>query len=90
MKAEVATPYGRIEMVLRTDQTICIFELKYNKSAEIAVKQIEQKDYAKVYADDGRKIVKVGLNFSEDRRSLESWKNQIDKVSCLLSKSSRQ
>ena len=60
-------------MVLKTDQTIYIFELKYNKSAEIAMKQIEQKDYAKIYANDGRKIVKVGLNFSEDRKSLENW-----------------
>ena len=73
VRAEEVTPDGRIDMVLKTDQTIYIFELKYNKSAEIAMKQIEQKDYAKIYADDGRKIVKVGLNFSEDRRSLENW-----------------
>jgi len=73
VRAEEVTPDGRIDMVLKTDQTIYIFELKYNKSADIAMKQIEQKDYAKIYADDGRKIVKVGLNFSEDRRSLENW-----------------
>ena len=74
VKAEEVTPDGRIDMVLKTEKTIYIFELKYNKSAEIAVKQIEQKDYAKIFADDGRRIVKIGLNFSEDRRSLEDWK----------------
>ena len=74
VKAEEATPDGRIDMVLKTEKTIYIFELKYNKSAEVAVKQIEQKDYAKIFADDGRRIVKIGLNFSEDRRSLEDWK----------------
>ena len=71
---EQPTPDGRIDMVLKTDKTIYIFELKYNKSAEVAMKQIEQKDYAKIFADDGRRIVKIGLNFSEDRRSLEEWK----------------
>lgn len=74
VKVEEPTPDGRIDMVLMTDNTICIFELKYNKSAEVAIQQIVQKDYAKIYADDDRKIVKIGLNFSEDRRSLENWK----------------
>ena len=59
---------------LFTDGTIYIFELKYNHSAEVAIKQIEQKDYARIYAEDERRIVKVGLNFSEDRKSMEDWK----------------
>ena len=74
VKVEEPTPDGRIDMVLKTDTAIYIFELKYNKSADVAIQQIKQKDYAKIYAGDGRKIVKVGLNFSEDRRSLENWK----------------
>ncbi len=73
VKVEEPTTDGRIDMVLKTDTTIYIFELKYNKSAEIAIRQIEQKDYSKIYAGDGRRIVKVGINFSEDRRSLENW-----------------
>ncbi len=71
---EEPTPDGRIDMVLKTDKTIYIFELKYNKSAESAIQQIVQKDYSRIYASDSRRIVKVGLNFSEDRRSLENWK----------------
>ena len=74
VKVEEPTPDGRIDMVLKTDTTIYVFELKYNKSADVAIQQIKQKDYAKIYAGDGRKIVKVGINFSEDRRSLENWK----------------
>ena len=74
VKVEEPTPDGRIDMVLKTDTAIYVFELKYNKSADVAIQQIKQKDYAKIYAGDGRKIVKVGLNFSEDRRSLENWK----------------
>lgn len=74
VKVEEPTPDGRIDMVLKIDTTIYVFELKYNKSADVAIQQIKQKDYAKIYAGDGRRIVKVGLNFSEDRRSLENWK----------------
>ena len=74
VKVEEPTPDGRIDMVLKTDTAIYVFELKYNKSADVAIQQIKQKDYAKIYAGDGRKIEKIGLNFSEDRRSLENWK----------------
>lgn len=74
VKVEEPTPDGRIDMVLKTDTAIYVFELKYNKSADIAIQQIKQKDYAKIYVGDGRKIVKVGINFSEDRRRLENWK----------------
>lgn len=74
VKVEEPTPDGRIDMVLKTDTTIYVFELKYNKSADVAIQQIKQKDYAKIYVGDGRKIVKVGINFSEDRRRLENWK----------------
>ena len=73
VKVEEATSDGRIDMVLKTDATIYLFELKYNKTAEAAVVQIERKDYAKAFVNDGRRIVKVGLNFSVDRRSLEGW-----------------
>lgn len=74
VKVEEPTPDGRIDMVLKTDTAIYVFELKYNKSADVAIQQIKQKDYAKIYVGDGRKIVKVGINFSEDRRRLENWK----------------
>lgn len=73
VKVEEPTPDGRIDMVLKTDTAIYVFELKYNKSADVAIQQIKQKDYAKIYVGDGRKIVKVGINFSEDRRRLENW-----------------
>ena len=45
----------------------------YKKSADAAMTQIIDKDYAKAFADDNRKVVKVGVNFSEDQRSIEDW-----------------
>ena len=34
---------------------------------------IINKDYVKAFVDDGRKVVKVGINFSENQRSIEDW-----------------
>ena len=73
VQVEYATTDGRIDLVLKREQHIYIFELKYKKNADTAMAQIECKDYAKAFADDGRKVVKVALNFSEDQRSIEDW-----------------
>lgn len=74
IRAEEQTSCGRMDIVVKTPHAIYIFELKYNKSADAAVRQIEEKDYAAAYADDPRPVVKVGINFSEDQRSMENWK----------------
>lgn len=74
VRAEVPTADGRIDMLLFTKKSIYVFELKYGQSADVAMLQINQKDYAAAFAEDGRKVYKVGINFSADRRSIESWK----------------
>ncbi|OZT03699.1 hypothetical protein [Prevotella sp. 885] len=45
--------------------------LFFNNLSEIL--PINKKDYAAAFAGDGRKIYKVGINFSADRRNIESW-----------------
>ncbi len=61
-------------MVLKTTDTIYVFELKYKKDATIALAQIKDKKYISAFADDKRKKVMVGINFSEDNRSIDDWK----------------
>lgn len=73
VRVEHATSDRRIDLLLKTEQSIFIFEMKYKKSADTAMTQIGDKDYVKAFADDGRKVVKVGINFSEDQRSIEDW-----------------
>ena len=60
---EHATSNGRIDLVLKTAKSIFVFELKYKKSADTSIAQISDKDYAKAFADDNRKVVKVGGEF---------------------------
>jgi ATP-dependent exoDNAse (exonuclease V) beta subunit len=65
---------GRIDMVAKTKDYIYIFEFKYDKSPEEALRQIDEKGYAKPYASDPRQLIKIGVNFSREKRCIEGWK----------------
>lgn len=65
---------GRIDMIVKTKDYIYIFEFKYDQNADTALQQIEDKGYAKPFATDGRKIVKIGVNFSREHRCIDEWK----------------
>ena len=71
---EVRTPKGRVDMVLRTATHLYLFELKLNQSADVAMKQIDLKDYAKRFALCGLPIVKVGINFDMEKHTIKDWK----------------
>ena len=72
---EQHTARGRIDITMETADTIYVMELKFNKSAEEALAQIEAKHYADAFKMSGKKMVKIGLNFSvkDEVNSLE-WK----------------
>ena len=71
---EVRTPKGRVDMVLRTATHLYLFELKLNKSADAAIKQIDLKEYPKRFALCGLPIVKVGINFDVETHNITDWK----------------
>lgn len=47
--------------------------MKYDKDTTIALKQIRDKKYANAFADDGRRIFVIGVNFSKDQRTMDEW-----------------
>ena len=49
-------------------------EFKLDQSAEVALKQIEEKGYARPFADDSRKLFEIGVNFSTGKRCIDDWK----------------
>ena len=65
---------GRIDMIVKTKDYIYIFEFKYDQNADITLQQIENKGYAQPFVTDGRKIVKIGVNFSREHRCIDEWK----------------
>ena len=72
-QVEYNTNDGRIDLVLRTDKFIYIMEFKLEGTAEEALQQINDKHYALPFEMDGRKLLKIGVNFSEKTRNIEKW-----------------
>lgn len=72
---EQRTAKGRIDITLETADTIYVMELKFNKSAEEALEQIEAKHYADAFKMKDKKVVKVGMNFAvKDEVNTLEWK----------------
>lgn len=68
--AEWHTSEGRIDMVLEFPEYIYVLELKLDSSADMAIEQINSKNYTLPFKYEGRKVVKVGLNFSTKTRNI--------------------
>lgn len=70
---EFKTATGRVDCVVKTDDAIYVFEFKYNRCAAEALAQIDERGYMLPFEADGRKLYKVGVNFSEDTQTIEEW-----------------
>ena len=70
---EVHTPNGRVDVVMETEDTLYLIELKFNKSAQAAMQQINLKQYDQRFARCGKPIVKVGVNFDAKKGNIEDW-----------------
>ena len=73
-EVERTTSNGRIDLLIQTKDYIYVIEIKINDSAEAALKQINEKGYARPFADDKRKLFKLGIKFSVEDRCITEWK----------------
>ena len=48
-----------------------VFEFKFNKSANAAIRQIREKGYADAYRGDSRPVTLVGVNFRAAKRNID-------------------
>ncbi len=74
VQTEIRTSDGRIDFVVFSTKSIFIFEFKLNKSAQEALDQIDEKEYAQKFSFENRKIWKIGVNFSSEKRTVDEWK----------------
>jgi hypothetical protein len=74
IRTEVKSARGRADMVMYTAHTIYVFEFKVNHSADEALRQIDERGYMIPYEADTRKLVKCGVEFSSELRTLKEWK----------------
>ena len=73
-QVELPTSDGRMDVIIQTSNYIYIIECKLDGSAEEALQQIEEKNYASPFGMNKRTIIKLGINFSSKTRGVESWK----------------
>ena len=73
VKTEYQTSNGRIDIVFDTDKYVYIIELKRDQSPEIALRQIEEKGYDKPFMASGKRIIKLGINFSSETKTIDGW-----------------
>jgi hypothetical protein len=71
--AEVRSAKGATDVVVKTPKYIYVIEIKINATPEAALQQIEDKGYATPYLTDGREVVKLGVNFSTNTRTIDRW-----------------
>ena len=72
-EAEVHSARGRADAVVKTADTVYVFEFKLGGTAEEALAQIGDRGYLIPYTADGRRIVKVGVGFSATERNIDRW-----------------
>ena len=70
---ELHTKAGRIDIELRAGKTIYVMEIKTNRNAAAAMRQIDARAYAARYALDDVEVIKVAVNFDPAVRNITDW-----------------
>ena len=74
VQSEIRTSSGRIDFALFSPKSIFLFEFKLDKTADEALSQINEKEYAKKFSFENKIIWKIGVNFSSTERTIDVWK----------------
>ena len=72
-RTQVKCKNGRIDFVVLMPETTWVFELKVNGTAQEALEKINSKGYAIPYQTEGRRVVKVGVQFARDTMTVGEW-----------------
>ncbi len=74
MRVEEDSAIGRADAVVYMPDAVFVFELKYDGSAEEAIKQIDEKGYLIPYSAEGKRLFKIGVNYDSNQRTIGDWK----------------
>jgi hypothetical protein len=71
---QVKVARGRTDVVVFMHDAVYVMELKMRGTADEALAQIDSKDYAIPYQADGKPIIKIGIAFSQETKTVSDWK----------------
>lgn len=72
--SEYHTSDGSMDLLVRTDEFKYIFEFKIDQNPQVAIRQIEEKNYALQFESDPTKLFRIGVEFSTKKRCIADWK----------------
>ena len=75
---QVKVARGRTDLVVFMRDAVYVMELKMHGTAQEALDQINSKDYAIPYQADGKPVVKIGMAFSQETKTISEWKTEKD------------
>ena len=73
MRVKEDSAIGRADAVVYMPDAVFVFELKYDGSAEDAIRQIDEKGYLIPYSADGKRLYKIGVNYDSNQRTIGDW-----------------
>ncbi len=74
IKVEEESSHGRADVVITLPSVVYVMELKFDGSADAALRQIDEKGYLIPYTAEGKRLVKVGVNYSSEERTITEWR----------------
>ena len=77
VSAEVTNNSGRLDLLIQMPKTTYVIELKLNRTPEEGLHQIISKGYDKPYLGQGKSIARIGLNFSSNKRNIDTWQGEL-------------
>ncbi|MDP5169661.1 MAG: PD-(D/E)XK nuclease domain-containing protein, partial [Bacteroidia bacterium] len=73
-ESEVSTNVGRVDTVVHAKSGIYVMEFKLDGTAEAALDQIREKQYATRWLGQGKPVTALGISFSSETRTVAEWK----------------
>lgn len=70
---QVKVAKGKTDVVVFLRDAIYVMELKMHGTAQEALDQINSKQYAIPYQSEGKPIIKIGIAFSQETKTLSEW-----------------
>ena len=70
---QVKVARGRTDVVVFMRDAVYVMELKMHGTAQEALDQINSKDYAIPYQAEGKPVVKIGIAFSQETKTVSDW-----------------
>lgn len=71
---QVKNATGRTDCIVHLKDSIFVMEMKLDGTADEALRQIDEKGYMIPYQADGKRVVKIGISFSSQTKTVEEWK----------------